>query len=113
MDPITIIAFVVYGYAMYIWGKSAAMKVVGSKHIQDTLERAKIPVGVLENIDGQYYLFEKDSTNFLCQAEKLEDIPLNLWENKKISLAVILYPEQAGEKTFWCINGKLRTVQDS
>jgi hypothetical protein len=110
MDFVTVILMVVYGYAMYAIGKSAAMKMVGSKHIQDTLARAAIPIGVLEKVEGHYYLYEKDSTNFLCQAEKLEDIPLNLWENKKISLAVILYPEEAGEQTFWCINGKLRMV---
>ncbi len=111
MDFITITAFIAFGYGMYMLGKTTAMKIVGSKHIQDTLSRATIPIGVLEKVENQYYLYEKDSTNFLCQAEKLEDIPLNLWDNKKISLAVVLYPEEAGEKAFWCINGKLRLVE--
>ncbi len=111
MDFLTIIAFIVFGYGMYKLGKTDAMKMVGSKHIQDTLSRATIPIAVLEKVDDQYYLYEKDSTNFLCQAAKLEDIPLNLWDNKKISLAVVLYPEEAGEKAFWCINGKLRLVE--
>jgi hypothetical protein len=111
MDFLTIIAFLVYGYGMFWLGKTTAMKMVGSKHIQDTLAKATIPIGVLEKVDNQYYLYEKDSTNFLCQAEKLEDIPLNLWDNKKISLAVVLYPEEAGERAFWCINGKLRVVE--
>ena len=111
MDFFTVIAFIVYGYGMFWLGKTAAMKMVGSKHIQDTLNRATIPIGVLEKVDNQYYLYEKDSTNFLCQAETLEDIPLNLWDNKKISLAVILYPEEAGEQAFWCVNGKLRLVE--
>ena len=111
MDFLTITAFIVFGYGMYMLGKTTAMKIVGSKHIQDTLSRATIPIAVLEKVENQYYLYEKDSTNFLCQAEKLEDIPLNLWDNKKISLAVVLYPEEAGEKAFWCINGKLRVVE--
>ena len=111
MDFITITAFITFGYGMYLLGKTTAMKIVGSKHIQDTLSRATIPIAVLEKVENQYYLYEKDSTNFLCQAEKLEDIPLNLWDNKKISLAVVLYPEEAGEKAFWCINGKLRVVE--
>jgi hypothetical protein len=110
MDVITVALLVAFGYIMFSLGKSSAMKAVGSRHIQDTLNKATIPVGVLEKVDGHYYLYEKDSTNFLCQAEKLEDIPLNLWENKKISLAVILYPEEAGQQAFWCINGKLRVV---
>jgi hypothetical protein len=111
MDFITIAAFIAFGYGMYLLGKTTAMKIVGSKHIQDTLSRATIPIGVLEKVENQYYLYEKDSTNFLCQAEKIEDIPLKLWDNKKISLAVVLYPEEAGEKAFWCINGKLRVVE--
>lgn len=111
MDFFTIFLMFVYGYGMYWLGKTTAMKAVGTKHIQDTLDKAAIPIGVLEKVDGQYYLYEKDSTNFLCQAEKLEDIPLNLWDNKKISLAVILYPEEAGDQAFWCINGKLRVAE--
>ena len=111
MDFYTIIAFIAYGYFMFGLGRITTMKMVGSKHIQDTLARATIPIGVLEKVEGQYYLYEKDSTNFLCQAEKLEDIPLNLWDSKKISLAVILYPEEAGEKAFWCVNGKLRVAE--
>lgn len=111
MDFVTILLMLGYGYLMYTIGKSTTMRKVGEKHVQDTLARAIIPIGVLEKIEGQYYLYEKDSTNFLCQAEKLEDIPLNLWENKKISLAVILYPEEASEQAFWCINGKLKMMQ--
>lgn len=111
MDIVTVASFVLYGYFMYWLGKTAAMKMVGAKHIQDTLAKAAIPIGVVEKVEGQYYLYEKDSTNFLCQAEKLEDIPLNLWDSKKISLAVILYPEEAGDKAFWCINGKLRVTE--
>lgn len=111
MDIFIIIALVLFGYVMFRLGKSTAMQAVGAKHIQDTLDKAAIPIGVLEKVDGQYYLYEKDSTNFLCQAEKLEDIPLNLWDSKKISLAVILYPEEAGDQAFWCINGKLRVAE--
>lgn len=111
MDMITIIAFIVYGYFMYRIGRSSAMRLVGDQYIQETLKKAAIPVGVLEKIEGQYYLFEKDTTSFLCQAESLEDIPMQLWENKKISLAVILFPEEAADQTFWCINGKLKTIQ--
>lgn len=111
MDIVAIIITMAYGYIMYRIGKSGAMRELGQQHIQETLKSAAIPVAVLEKIDGHYYLYEKDSTNFLCQAEKLEDIPINLWENKKISLAVILFPEEANDTVFWCINGKLKTAQ--
>jgi hypothetical protein len=111
MDIITIIAFIIYGYGMFRFGKHTAMQAVGAKHIQNTLDKAAIPIGVLEKVEDQYYLYEKDSPNFLCQADKLEDIPLKLWESKKISLAVILYPEEAGDQAFWCINGKLRVAE--
>jgi hypothetical protein len=111
MDLLFILIFIGFGYFMYWLGKTTTMKMIGSNYIQTILAKATIPIGVLEKVDEKYYLYEKDSTNFLCQAETLEDIPLNLWNNKKISIAVILYPEQTGERTFWCINGKLRVVQ--
>jgi hypothetical protein len=111
MDIITVIVFIIYGYGMFRLGKHTAMQAVGAKHIQNTLDKAAIPIGVLEKVEDQYYLYEKDTTNFMCQAEKLEDIPMNLWESKKISLAVILYPEEAGDQAFWCINGQLKVVE--
>ena len=72
MDFVTVILMVVYGYAMYAIGKSAAMKMVGSKHIQDTLARAAIPIGVLEKVEGHYYLYEKqESRPFGASMENL------------------------------------------
>lgn len=111
MDMFTVIAFIVYSWGMYRLGKSVTIRSIGDQHIKDTLAKAVIPIGVLEKVDGNYYLYEKDSTNFLCQAEKLEDIPINLYSNKKISLALILYPEEASDQKFWCIHGKLKSAQ--
>lgn len=107
MDMITVIAFVIYGWVMYRWGLSTGKALVATVGIDTLVDRAKFPVGVVEKIDGHYYLFEKDTTNFLCQAESLEDIPMKLWENKKISLALIMCPEE-GNQIYWCLNGKLK-----
>ena len=111
MDFFIIIAFIGYGYFMYLMGIISFKRQVGIKVMQDALIKASVPIGILEKIKDTYYLYEKDSTNFLCQAERVEDIPNNLWESKKISVAVIMYPEETGNQTFWCVNGKLRAVE--
>lgn len=109
MDVTTIIAFVVYGYFMYYLGKSTIKSALANKSIQAIVDRTKFPVGVVEKIEGQYYLYEKDTTNFLCQAERLEDIPMKLWETKQVSLAAIMCPEESNQ-IFWCVNGKLKAI---
>jgi len=113
VDLFIVITFILYGYGMFLLGKLSFKRQVGTTLMQDALTRAAIPIGILEKIKDKYYLYEKDSTNFLCQAERLEDIPMSLWENKKISIAVIMYPELSGERTFWCVNGKLRVLDES
>jgi len=110
MDIVTIIAFIGCGYVMYNIGKAATMRRIGSKYIENAVGNAIIPIGVLEKIDNKYYLFEKDTTTFLCQADTIDDIPLKLWESQKISLAAILYPEVKKDQLYWCINGKLKIV---
>lgn len=104
------IATLLFGFAIYFaykFGQSTTRRILADSTLKSILAKTKFPVAVAEKIEGHYYLYEKDTTNFLCQAEKLEDIPLNLWENKKISMAALLCPEDAGAQIFWCINGKL------
>ena len=62
----------------------------------------------LESITSQVPL-KRLRTNNLNDYER--KVLLKTGDNKKISLAVVLYPEEAGEKAFWCINGKLRVVE--
>lgn len=103
---------VIFGLMIsYYMGKSAVLRQFGTKQIELAVQHATIPVGVLEKIEDNYYLYEKDSTNFLCQATSLDEIPVKLWENKKISLALILFPDEMNTQTFWCINGKMKTIQ--
>lgn len=111
MDILTgfIIGLVIY--AAYKFGQLSQRRAIAEAGIADVIQRASIPVAVAEKIEDQYYVYEKDSTNFLCQAKTLEDIPMSLWENKKISLAVVMCPEEANDQIFWCLNGKLKIVQ--
>lgn len=98
-------------YAAYKFGQLVQRRAIAAEGIANVMERAIIPITVAEKIEDHYYVYEKDSTNFLCQAKTLEDIPMSLWENKKISLAVVMCPEEANDQIFWCLNGKLKIVQ--
>jgi hypothetical protein len=56
-------------------------------------------------------VYEKDTTNFLCQAPTLEELPMKMFENNKISLAVLMCPEESADRLYWCVHGKLKTAK--
>jgi DNA-dependent RNA polymerase auxiliary subunit epsilon len=105
---LSVIFNLVFGYVMYLSGRQSVKRELADNGIRDMMAKSIFPVGVLEKIDDAYYLYEKDTTNFLCQADRLEDIPINLYNNKGISLALIVYPEETFTQGYWCINGKLK-----
>ncbi len=98
-------------FVAYNLGKSSTVQSTGGAVIDYTKARAAIPVIVADQVEGQFYLFEKDTQNFICQTDELEKIPDLLYNSKKISLALVLFPEEAPEMQFWCINGKLKVAQ--
>ena len=108
MDMMTIFAFILYG--MYMLGKYTMRKLVDDKVVAQIVARANVPIGVIEQIEGQYVVYEKDTTNFLGQASTIEEIPQKLMD-RKIGLAILMYPEQSRD-VYWCINGRLKEVNE-
>jgi len=98
-------------YIAYKVGKTSSAQSAGGAIIDYTKARAAIPVIVADAVEGQYYLFEKDTQNFICQTDELEKIPDLLYNSKQISLALLLFPEEAPDMQFWCINGKLKVAK--
>jgi hypothetical protein len=107
MDMFTLVAFVVYGYGMYQLGRYTIRSLLDDKVVNAIVAKASVPIGVIEHIEGHYYVYEKDTTNFLGQAATIEELPQKLME-KKIGLALLMYPEQSSE-VYWCVNGKLKS----
>ncbi len=110
MDMINIFMFIVYGYGMYMLGKYTMRRLVDDKVVAQIVARANVPIGVIEQIEGQYYVYEKDTTNFLGQAATIEEIPQKLMD-RKIGLAILMYPEKSSE-VYWCINGRLKVPNE-
>lgn len=111
MDMLTLFAFVAYGYGMYLFGRYTIRSLLDDKVVEQIVSKASVPVCVIEQIEGHYYVYEKDTTNFLGQAATIEEIPQKLME-RKIGLAVLMYPEKSSE-VYWCINGKLKAAHES
>ncbi len=109
MDMI-IFAFIIYGYGMYQFGKYTMRKMLDDKVVNAIVAKANVPIGVIEQIEGHYYVYEKDTTNFLAQSPTIEELPQKLME-KKIGLALLMYPEQSPD-VYWCINGKLKSTYE-
>ena len=110
MDMLNIFAFIMYGYGMYMLGKYTMKRLVDDKIVAQIVAKANVPIGVIEQIEGQYVVYEKDTTNFLGQAATIEEIPQKLME-RKIGLAILMYPEKSRE-VYWCINGRLKEVDE-
>lgn len=110
MDMFLIFIFIIYGYGMYQLGKYIMRNMLDDKVVNAIVAKASVPIGVIEQIEGQYYIYEKDTTNFLGQAATLEEIPQTLM-NRKIGLALLMYPEK-DTGLYWCINGKLKAANE-
>ncbi len=106
MDMLTGILVGLGIYSAYKLGQISQKNLMANETINSAISKIQFPACVAEKIDGQYYLYEKDTTNFLCQAASLEELPTRLFENKRISLAVMMCPEESTQ-VFWCVNGKL------
>lgn len=107
MDMLTGLLVGLGVYCSFKLGQASQKRLMADHAIHAMLAKTRFPVGVAEKIEGHYYLYEKDSTNFLCQAPTLEELAKNLLDNKKISIAALMCPEDAGAEVFWCVNGKL------
>ena len=110
MDMLTIFATIAYGYGMYMLGKYTMRRLVDDKVVSQIVAKANVPIGVIEHIEGQYVVYEKDTTNFLGQADTIEEIPQKLMD-RKIGLAILMYPEKSSE-VYWCINGRLKVPNE-
>lgn len=91
----------------YFLGKAKQSTIFGEKVLSTIVNRANFPVAVVEKIDGQYLLYEKDTTNFLCQAASFDKLADALYEARRVNMAVIYFPEEYQDKKFWVVNGKL------
>jgi len=110
MSGFEILAVIVIGYIMFLCGKAIEKAKQVKFIINDVLVRAIIPVLVGEEIEGNFYFYEKDTQNFVCQSDSLDKLPEKLYDAKKITLALILFPEITNKK-YWCINGKIKVVE--
>lgn len=107
------VLFIIILFLMgYIVGMLTVRQQLANKAIAAFTDRSKFPVGIVDIVDGQYLLYEKDTVKFLCQADSLEELPKKLLENN-ISLALIMCPQLTDKTVYWCVNGKLFEVQQS
>jgi hypothetical protein len=104
----SLIAWYFFGYSM---GRASIKRIIASKAFEEIQTRAMIPVCVAECVEKNYYLYEKDTDKFMCQAPSLEELPKSLFDTKKINLALVLFPSEANNEHFWIINGKIKKLE--
>jgi hypothetical protein len=47
----------------------------------------------------------------MCQAPSLEELPKSLFDNKKINLALMMFPTETNNESYWIINGKVKKLE--
>jgi len=110
------VAFLILFCAGYHFGATSAITTkldsVFRQHVQN---RLNFPFCIAEYEAGIFYLFDKTSRAFICQAETLDGLADVLSETKNINLALVTCPSavEATSETFWFINGKARPVMNS
>jgi hypothetical protein len=105
----TLIALVIFNLG-YFFGRQSVKYMLVDRVFREIQEKAAIPVCVAECVEKNYYLFEKDTDKFLCQAPSLDELPQSLFESKKIKLALVLFPTETHNENFWIINGKIKKL---
>lgn len=95
----------------YYLGIAKIKAILASRAFQEIRAKAMIPVCVAEYVEHTYYLYEKDTDKFMCQAPSFEELPKSLFDNKKINLALVLFPTATNNENYWIINGKIKKLE--
>jgi hypothetical protein len=104
---VSVVFFFAFGYYA---GEAKYKALVVDNAFKDLQAKAAIPVCIAECVENNYYLYEKDTDRFLCQAPSLAELPKSLFENKKINLALVMFPTETDADNFWIINGKIKKL---
>ena len=76
--------------------------------IEEVSEKPKIirvPYLFTEAVDNSIMLFNKDTKQFICQADSLEELAKNCMEYNKIKLAVVSHDNQ----NLWFVEGEVKS----
>lgn len=71
----------------------------------DTAERA-VPICVVEKVNNQLYLYDKETNKFYCQAPTLEELAVNLHKDARIDVALVVESIDANAIVWLFKNGK-------
>jgi hypothetical protein len=92
-------------------GVAKIKAILTSRAFEEIRAKAMIPVCIAECVEQTYYLYEKDTDKFMCQASSFEELPKSLFDNKKINLALVMFPTSTDYENFWIINGKIKKLE--
>jgi hypothetical protein len=100
--------FFFFGYQL---GVFKVKTIIASRVFEEIRAKAMIPVCVAECVGQTYYLYEKDTDKFMCQASSFEELPQSLFDTRKINLALVLFPTASNSDNYWIINGKIKKLE--
>lgn len=95
----------------FLFGVYSAVGVLSRHKIQDVEEKNVIRSYLLEEEDDMFYLFQKDTQQFFCQAPSLEELAKEV-SNRNIDVAYVVSAAEGNDEAYWFRNGKVKTIVD-
>lgn len=107
---VIVVTALVFGTGYYL-GVRAAVGAEISKYISKYVkDQVVFPFCIAEFEAGNYYLYDKNTQAFLCQANTMEQLAVELNDTKKIGVAYVMLPEGNNQNLFWFVRGKVKPV---
>jgi hypothetical protein len=92
-------------FAGYMYG----IRRIGNSAIQSFQKNASklIPMFYIEVEENNYYVYDKETSNFICQGKTMDDVA-NALNNAKKTFAIVATPIGNDFQLQWFVNGKFK-----
>lgn len=108
-------AFGWFAHSAYIaWKMNRILRKIAKEHnlsVEEMIEQVspetkviKVPYMFTELVDGSIMLYNKETKQFVSQADNLDKLAQNLMEHNKVKMAVVNHNNQM----LWFVDGKVQ-----
>lgn len=106
-----VVSYFIVFFAGYLYGLNKLANAVVNVAKNNMLGKI-IPMYIAEYEEGNYYLYDKDTSLFVCQGKTLADLATAL-NNAKKFFAVVALPRGDSFELQWFVKGRFSNFNES